>query len=814
MVRGLSLRGWRRRAAAAGAGRSARRRGVALILTLGVLALMIVLAFTFAVAALNSRLTAQLTYNLVQARLEAETTMQLAYRDLALAFADGTDVRNLFPATKPGQANQFGLTTASAPWDGRSYWCSTGTDRLELETALHVNLGGVDYTPDATAALPNDSIAWLNVKDLSGSANLISRVCWLVIDESGRIDPSAVVDSSASGVAEGSETDSRVGRFTTEINLKNVLTSATLAEHFQATGLGAGEMPVGKRFFSFYHIFRQNREAAATPANVADVLQNLAPRSYDIEATYVNGVDRHRFDLVNAAWDSYANQIPAGLLDTGAGEFWAGPSVVAPPSGGINWLYYASDSVVRAQVIANLMDYCDADSIATSDDPDSPAYCGLEAVPYLNEFHFTGQMIVNGDGTFSLRLVLTPELINIFPEAHGAGGQLAVSVAAASDDFADTTIAFTWTGLADVPGRTYAVLAPVTRTLDVGTHPVLTGFRLRVAFAKLSDSAGGLWDAARTADTEQTTINPGVLRMVYAEVDDPRHNLTSDQWQWPATGWSPLALGTLGGRNTVCSPNPGAGHDLETGAAEPWDVSTAYLRNARMQSLWELGAIHRAAPWQTINLHAYNSAATPFTGLGAYDDGDANILDQVKLGATTLVSGRVNVNTYSRAVLTGLLAGVTVGGTYAQPTGGSGTVLTAAVAQRVVGQLGGTLAAGEWLYENGASGAAGQAFHDRGALARVAKLVDGSVFAQTTDAAQEEALGKIVGLATTRMNYLTIVVVAQIIKDLDSGVQGGTRGVYDPGVDRILAQQRILAVLYRDAYTNRFRVERLDFLSN
>ncbi len=88
-------------------------------------------------------------------------------------------------------------------------------------------------------------------------------------------------------------------------------------------------------------------------------------------------------------------------------------------------------------------------------------------------------------------------------------------------------------------------------------------------------------------------------------------------------------------------------------------LSTAYIRNAPMKSLWELGAIHRAKAWQTINL---KSAAKPgdisspvdredmiqdpgWDGDGTtYEGGDGGILEQVKLQDKAYSYGKVDVN--------------------------------------------------------------------------------------------------------------------------------------------------------------------------
>ncbi len=89
-------------------------------------------------------------------------------------------------------------------------------------------------------------------------------------------------------------------------------------------------------------------------------------------------------------------------------------------------------------------------------------------------------------------------------------------------------------------------------------------------------------------------------------------------------------------------------------------LSTAFIRNAPMQSLWELGVIHRAAAWQTINLKraVVSNGGTPrrinltdfkdktdgASTTTAYVDGDAVLLDQVKLTEDMKSSGKLDVN--------------------------------------------------------------------------------------------------------------------------------------------------------------------------
>ncbi|MBO4648612.1 MAG: hypothetical protein J5806_10705 [Lentisphaeria bacterium] len=85
-------------------------------------------------------------------------------------------------------------------------------------------------------------------------------------------------------------------------------------------------------------------------------------------------------------------------------------------------------------------------------------------------------------------------------------------------------------------------------------------------------------------------------------------------------------------------------------------LSTSYVRHGQMKSLWELGGISRAEPFKTLNLFRtkLKDPADTSTGLnslkaGTFENGDANILDQVKLSDTPTadrleVYGKVNLN--------------------------------------------------------------------------------------------------------------------------------------------------------------------------
>ena len=172
---------------------------------------------------------------------------------------------------------------------------------------------------------------------------------------------------------------------------------------------------------------------------------------------------------------------------------------------------------------------------------------------------------------------------------------------------------------------------------------------------------------------------------------DPRQNLNEDDWFVSAlttlgsTNWKEVMYVDKSGSDFTGVANDQA--DGEADPAHPFDpgevtdtskydiekkaanhgpawtetnhLSTAYIRNAPMQSLWELGVIHRGAAWQTLNLKAAGapggtgsiSPSDMKQGLSwdntsgtSYANGDGGILEQVKLTEEAYCYGQVNIN--------------------------------------------------------------------------------------------------------------------------------------------------------------------------
>ena len=137
------------------------------------------------------------------------------------------------------------------------------------------------------------------------------------------------------------------------------------------------------------------------------------------------------------------------------------------------------------------------------------------------------------------------------------------------------------------------------------------------------------------------------------QANDPRQNLNSNRnsgdWSSPRFSEKENEINaTVGNVNSVITL--GQYHDNENRTDPAYagnsSISTAYIRHGQMQSLWELGAIHRGTAWQTINLKC---AAAKGVRMEGYQNGDGHLLDQVALARSTeraddYVLGMINLN--------------------------------------------------------------------------------------------------------------------------------------------------------------------------
>ncbi len=847
-------------------------QGVALLMTLGVLSLLMVLGLSFALSAMNSLKSVRIAKDLVKARLYDESGFEKIFELLEKEFADLENPDNLFPATKRNVPQRMGPCS----WDERYFWVSIFDDEdqdqdfADLNDALYMTMVGVPMTHDSTMenhiATNLTSHSWIHSTDAVDGTKINARVTYIIYDETGKVDPNGICGT----VMEGQEL--RTGGSPDEISLIDVLEDTPLAQALQSSDVDPanGLRDPDSMWFSYYDIFKtfhkQDTEYWENfPDNADNIMKNIFPFSYDIEAFSVieedtgQPIDKHRFNLGREDWDTIENDTMVATILSNAADFWAGGN-----TGGIQWLMNASDSTPKEQIAANIVDYCDIDDgepvNATTDYNISsptgrPSYCGNEQVPYINEIQFKVGMNLTGF-TFAVHRI---ELINMYDydvATSFADATLTVTVVVDSSEVSDLDLTFVRNITAadgvtlDAPDYIYFNDINPVETLPNIPQETMTSLAITVKSVKLTDTTTGLlMDFAFDEDSTSggdTIVGTGGLmeRYVSVECNDPRNNLDADEWTWDSWGDGPgdsgsvIQVGSPRTPNTVFSIGADASqNDQEPGAVNPWDVSTAFIRNGPMKHFWELGLIHRGQSWQTINLHDYQPvdlAESADMGMGNYagsNGGDANILSQVKLTSDTEVTGRININTPNANVLKALFHGIRLGSDFSDPTPASGVginynnLLADNSATDIIGTTGpvytgssavapadGTIRAENGSGVNGSGEPLNDPFRYRGEVARVDRLKNGTIGTQNTDRLQEEIIAKVANLITIRQNYFTVMITSQIIDDLLTGYKGGQQGVYDAGIDQVLAEQRLIAILYRDATNNKFDVVRYEYL--
>lgn len=388
--------------------------------------------------------------------------------------------------------------------------------------------------------------------------------------------------------------------------------------------------------------------------------------------------------------------------------------------------------------------------------------------------------------------------------------------------------------------------------ITIATTPnpvtVVNGVSVHIDKAILYDTTGGFkgYDystinktstlAVDLLNCDPTTI-PALPQSTFFsfQTEDPRQNLNDGDWYvataapqvynaavsigvgtsyWRVKWDNPSGSGYTGIVNEKGSPM--AAHtadpfntDLET-ATDPagGTLSTAFIRNAPMLSPWEIGFIHRGQKWQTINLKKYDKTRATkavadssgtniyMAGAGLYTDGDANILDQIKMTDQTTSPKKINIKTHLDEVLKALLNKVRIGCT---PDPNSVPIMDLN-SMAAVGGLPIDTSSTKVDVLIGKIKEKNINFFTRAGIADVAEYALGStdlapldVASRNTDAKQEELIGKTVNLCEVggQIEFFTIIVLAQTIRDV--GTNGGA-GITIAKVDRDGNKQSMVSV--------------------
>lgn len=569
-----------------------------------------------------------------------------------------------------------------------------------------------------------------------------------------------------------------------------------------------------------------------------------------------------RFNLARTDWDTLSINPTSDTLRVNA--------IGNNPSDGLQWLVnwkslcgMGDQYNAKSQIIANLIDYCDTDTKSTYDSStDTPRYTGNERCPYINQVNLR----VTANITYTYDDVANPKtrkvkLNSIITNAgvevvdmYGVTGintkalvncQLAfywkITTPSVPDQFirsqsiAPVTLQIpaptalnryrcfptTWP---PVTGTTITFPAPLPDSPLVANSVVDLGVQIKELTVKLTNDGtdvgtpdGTFYDYSYVRENNSDTSYYGYNKKAdtnsltstkdldfFYEVSDPRQNINASDWVKVATNtWSNTSTPNNSIYPTVFS---GSDIDKEANSANPWDISTAYIRNAPMKSPWELGFIHRAKAFQTLNLKEYNADQgfarksngtypggddySENSDAGLDDGGDAIILDQIKMTSNPTTQGMINVNSDNSSVLRTLFDKIQIGSPKVDPgLPGTGEI-SVAEAESLSSII---------FSKNGTSG--GAPFYTRAQIVNdVPGLSNGTYGTQDNDAKQEELIGKFINLTKAEAsNEYTVIAVGQAIKDVNgvpkSDGTTSSYGVYETGIDQILSSQKILAII-------------------
>jgi len=578
---------------------------------------------------------------------------------------------------------------------------------------------------------------------------------------------------------------------------------------------------------------------------------------------------------------------------------------------GIPWLH-DSDSqtqIVKKQIAANLIDYCDNDSDPTTPDGFSfddllyedgskdPEFFGNEQVPYLNELAITANLamikISAEDFTpeqYEIKFNLTPklEVVNIFPQGlyddnieyscklylfgkvqrtdtttplyNFSEKDNAICIVSEVKRLAKDMDFYTFTfnnTPTDLPLSNPEIWVNDSNDPNYEAQYEIKISRVVLTLHEGSSSTPPKDIAVWTGDATIFEHNdnqlkdqhvPLITRYSNLEAQDPRanykHGYTDECWAWrdglnsskandDDTNW------TLEEKNSnFWVDSRDENMDLEeSGVTFKKDsvgrrhsYSTAYISNAPMESLWELGVIPTGEIGKTINLTKESTDA---------------LLDQVKIGPLKLIRGKFNANTRNPGAVQHLLEGI-----YADWSTSSPFIeLKNSTDQYTLTMSNGDNWATSWvdpgdpdkiipiLTDYDDSTPPVTSFNRGKAARQLLGKISGND-ANTNDLLQEQYIGRTVNLLSTRYEIFTVVIVAQSLKELqnlasednDTEIESAFNNIrqtmnnpilYDDGtlekhlhICEILGTQVMQVQVLRDTWLNKFSVVQRQIIGN
>jgi hypothetical protein len=889
-----------------------KQRGSALLLTLGILSLVLILAMSFAFTARTTRQVAKVNADQIKARLLAESALERVLAAMKHAYDEEdpiTHKREPYPpevtgatAMKFSRYNDQGYIFSS---DGETPTTEEKKDFQELIPYASNDRNKIYFLPSLANLPSNPSSAPTFQKigidlndndDIDDPGEIIGRIGFLILEEANKLDVNQMLslNEKVPFVISGAErlapfsVDYSAADFLYKIlgNDDTTLPAGTNNDYEGNTvrlGLNMQELQLAHEYFtllvpgfpgtkaqwfSYTHLWKTKWESAS------DADKYTFFSGEDVEAYWdeTDEVERQRFDVTGYEWGGWGEADTLAKKQRLVTEL-IGADKRSEFSGGIPEPDYSQDSTAPAtagfgiphlrdledtttnhgkQIAANMVDFCDDDSIATTEigwetktnalaQNDAPSYFGNEKVPYINEFALS--FIANNptkdisDPTsprvYSLKFRSYFELANIFAEEIPPTScsplqytiQLSMSVACDNSGVPVSIPSINFSNLeivSNIPAFSTEYNFALSSERDIinsfehSSETLSFTIALNKIVIVIHDSNDNVYDLSYlipNGDTVTVRIEDisygDTLSTATWEVYDPRFNHPADQWKmsdWQEEPLENVASVTLDVNDNITEgminpiSMPEAAYDCDLESYPCTSYSTAFIPNRPFRSLWELGAIHRGEPFRTINLTAFSAAG------GSYADGDAAILDQVKIGPLKKTRGKFNANSSNPAAFVELLRGINITDKYGSACSYSTPGYNAPTTLDKTAST------------------------NRGVFASRIPTSGLYVPEPANDREREALIGRTANLLTTRMDKYTVLVVGQALKliDLPSEhtvnegddvwktlvnpvqlTESGTTSWYS-----ILATQRILAHIVRDAWKNEYKIVQMQLLED
>ncbi|MGD1020538.1 MAG: hypothetical protein ABSA12_14590 [Verrucomicrobiia bacterium] len=776
---------------------SSGERGVALVLTLSILALVTLLLIAF-VTSMRVENAASKNYNeLIKARELAQGAIDQAVAQIRAATpvrVPGLAMTNY--VTFPGMVYQYNGTlpatlvalysdpTLGDPTNLNSgLWITGGTNNLgEFSNNGTINVGWLYVAQDGTIGPPSAVSGGLH-------GPLVGRFAYWVDDEAAKIN------INTAGTPTVPPTPDYGYSAPNEVDLSVLL-----------DGLGA-QVPniTGARSPNPFTTIEEIKRASATIAPDVFDDNRFEITTYSNDANYPgNTDDRDVFDRPRLVLSVLGTaDITPGGNATNAYNRLSDANLANLLSSSASPLAFQTKygATGLEQLIANIIGY--QANLTTTWPPDDgntpPVYLGLANTPLINEVQVRYDVTpgtVTPPTPSTVKRTVSVELYYMYNGRYTTGSeQLQVAGLPPVGGLFLTTVTIpvtpnkVFTG--GIPGtvQSYSVFSPaVSDSATFTGNPLTESGTLQITYSR----SGHRLNFAQTTLPRNQIFSAGPASSVYQGsqvIGDPAFNGVNNAAEWaPYTSASVASLGSI-----------------NTGFSPPFDVSKVVMRAGPIQSVGELGYIHLPPDsalknaWKYLTLQPGGLA--PGGAATAGQIPDWAMLDLFTVGTGT--GGRININSLVNA-------------------GAPEPTATRLVPLKALLNSLGLAGKASDVYQDGTSVRADTygmkqtsgagVFDTIGEICEIPSLAAGA-----NQAANEAAIRRIANLITVRSNTFTIWVLAQSIKQ----PPGSTIGTYNPNLDVITGDVKAQAVVERyektpgvAGATPSFRLRYLRYLYN